>query len=556
MAGEQNSQKIPALICIVSIVLSFAGSILYLAYDVSEQAYGYDHDSYNNLLFLYDKATHNTEGHLIKSSGDAYTLFYPSSLLAVLIFGLNRWAAMLVPFIGWALILFFGYKLGKQLGNDDRLAGWLAASTLALTPLVFGLSRKFSPWTLVLGLFLGLSYRLARYQQAPGVRNALLMGAFLVLGIAAPHDMTTQLLFIFFALLFIGVIITHGLLNKTVSPAVAVSTVLILAVLFCLSVLLPSTSWTKEPMLDYYSGEVDHFSHSFRFFDTLPGYFVDIYRSLFRPIGTFLIGMLLLAFVFKKQREGVRLWAFIPLLGIAVLSLFPKKNSWYILECSAILPVLAAVALASWAAKLPNRKSLCLVAVWHLLLFVQYVHCSFFAWQSFATSYDALSIFHERFVPITQPVQTSASTSYREMTDDFLKRYEEFFPGTQKVCLGVVVDYHNGFDTVPFYLRTSGKPLALYLAAYPGAPELGSGLDAVAFFPSRYNPGHTADVLQNTTEFHDIYVNGLTGRLIEHREKDLDVSIDRTSRLLNSWKISTAIQLDKGVVLFIPAPRK
>ena len=579
------------------IVFSFAGSAAYVAFDESEQIVGYDHDHLNKLLYLHD-AIRQAEGTTdLACYGTPYTLFYALSILSTRVFGMNAVGLMAVPFLGSALILFFGFKLAKHLTGGSNAAGWLAASSLALTPVVVGLSRKYDHLTLLLGIFLASVLYAARLRKEPTMKRAVGLAAWLILGFFTAHDTTTLLIFGFFAAVAVGLVLLEGLIKRTVPLRVLVLTCFLFIFSAGFVIHFQNAFWITGRSVGYYADEwkrletyyrnsgwrgvvnygremvVDterfmtmfaasaekNYSSDMDAFDrekgvpgTLPGYLLDMYYNSLRPIGTFLFLGLLVVFIIVNPSGASRLWALVPIVGIGALSFVSKKNPWYILEGLVLLPVFAGIAVAVISEKFPGKKSSLFVSLWLLALVALYVQCSLF---SPPRQTEVLRRMIDRPHSVCQPVTLFSPGSYRERIKMFSARFDSIFPDRKDVRLGVVLDPGQGMNFVPYLLRASGKPIIFYLAALPDAPELGAGRDAVLFVPSE-SMSRITEILKKENDFYNTYFAAAVSRTQGHGYKGGPPSFQEAARRLALWKSGNAVELGPMLRLFLPAHSK
>jgi len=221
-----------------------------------------------------------------------------------------------------------------------------------------------------------------------------------------------------------------------------------------------------------------------------------------------------------------------------------------VLEGLSLIPVVAGAALALLQTKMNRKKAVALVLLWHLILVGQYAFCAFSPSSVIKPAMYKKEM--ERYIPVSTPLERYNPLRYRVLLSDFSDQYDRFFKGRQEVRLGIVVDSKFGFNVAPYLLRTSNKPIKVFMAAMPDAPELGQNLDAVLFIPSQHTPHHSAAVLENEKEYYKEYVENVFHRIDRLRLEGRSISFEGAIRRLNDWKSGQVIEIGKDLRLFLP----
>jgi hypothetical protein len=527
--------------------VSAAGNFAWVAFNANDDFSGYDHDCLSSALYVYDHWRGADDPASMRGHGDPTTWLYLLSAASARLFGLHDFALALAPLLGWALALAFGFLLACDLAGGNSSAGWLAASFLAWSPFLFGPTRRFCPWSLVVGLYLAFLWGARRFQKRPTWANAALVGALAAIGGRAPHDPTTQAMFLFSAAVPLALILVDLLARKAISLGVAAADAAIMAVIAGASLAIGAESpgaW----LMNYVGAETGRFSQTRGFLATLPGYLADAWLNTLQPAALWLFAGFLGVFWQRSREWRSRLWAAAPLALLLLFTLIPKKNSWYAIEALAFLPVLAGAAFALVLKTASRRMAVASVLIAQAALGGEYYFATFVA------SVDTpprLARLIQGGYPIAPRLTPFAPDSYRAAARRFLDFDARRPPAERIKRLGLATDGGKGVNLMPYYLRSGDPSLRIHLALAPAAPELGQGLDAVLFVPSRMSPVHTRGVLELKTAFFYAYAAQLAAKL-PGRPPDETAWRETVDRRLAAWRAGRMEDLGGEALVFLP----
>ena len=444
---------------------------VWLYLDRSDQIAGYEHSCLNNALWLHDYVAHDEHREVIRSHGNRFSLFYLSSVAPLAVFGINDFGLLFAVWGSLALLLFFVFKIARHL-SGNATAGWFAVAFTATSPYFFGLSRRFSPWPLTLALFLAAIYALLLFRESPSLRRALVLGVAVVTGLAVPYEATLQSLFLFFIATYIAVVFVGLIRSRTVSPKAIAGYVAVLLGFLLLSAILPTGQWAAMfTNLSSWATEPATVQSGGLFFVGIPAYVVNLALHSFSPISVVFF-LILIGYGLRHVECGFRGLLVATIICFVIMSLIPKKNTWYILEIVAILPILAACGLVAWSAL--SRKAI-LVAIYAVLALQV-------ALVSFAVPMEKLPFADfalERPVPIAPKVDRVGRSSYRALIESNAAKFANSLPQRERISLGLLVGPIYGLQIAPYFLRKINPDIWINTAPHLPSMKLGEHLDAV-----------------------------------------------------------------------------
>jgi hypothetical protein len=517
-----------AAVCLIVL----AAQLAFVALDRTDQFNGYEHQVFDLLLAVaHDRPTAEFTVGLHRAPLDAGALLGLTAELVRLV-GLHTWVLLVLPLLGWAAMLFFGYHTAVRLSGEPR-AGWLAAALLALCPFVFGVARRFCPWTLIMGDYLAVIYLVIVLTDRPTLLHALLLGLATALGVFLPHEPTPLMLF----LAHVTPPIAWGLLLVAISrnrrwPAKVLYVVVVLAIV--------------GAALVFWEGRI-------RFYDPhYAGYAPILARNLIGLWGTVVVLAGFAAFPHFRRRPRDLFWFALPVALLVVMSVIPKKSPWYVMDFLPLAPILAAVAIVGWLQNAGRRKTVAVTAAVYGGLLAQYVLMSFLAYFPAGTLRDWCNALTPYQNLAARPVSDDLSgggPSFRAQTDLFLAHFDELFPARKEIRLGLMTEW-MGYHMIPFYLRLSGRRLVLDdVLAHP-AEEAGR-LDGVVVITSYVPGGWWSRSLADPRGLDDTVVRGY----LEAHPWDAARKArahENARRLLDELRDWRGVDLNAGVAVWRP----
>ena len=444
--------------------------LLYLAHDRTDQLNSYEHQDFQLLLtVVHDLPTADFTVHL-HHAADEYSAFIAATAAIARLAGFQLWVLLVLPMLGWALMVDVGYRIAQRL-SGDRQAARLAAAVIALSPIAFGLARRFTPWTLIMADYLAVVYFAMLLADRPSLVLALLLGSAATLGVFLPHEVTPLMTYLFHVsvpLAWTFVMVTRHPDRRWPRKVLYLG---VIAVMLGAALVY----WQHKRILfnfsygGYVSNEWNRYAGSSEpgmgVFDYLP----VLGRNLLGPIGFVFCFVGLAAYPFFRQRKRDLFWLIYPLALLVVMSVIPKKNPWYILDFVPLMLIVASVAIAAWLKKAGRAKGALVVALWLGGLLLQFGWMSFLPWVRLGRleQYRPWLTNSPQMVAREFSDDFTGTPSYLEQTGGFTARAAALFPGKKEIHLGLLSDM-VGYYTVPYYLRTSGTRFVLHdLLAHP-----------------------------------------------------------------------------------------
>ena len=548
LPAEANSRRSKAFAVLAMLLIAgtLAGQVFYFIVDRSDHINGYEHQMLHGLLVAMGNTLMEGFAPARHLNPYADNMLYLITGGLVKLVGYREWVLLMAPMLGWALILWFGFRLAARLGGG-KFAGWLAATALALTPFVYGLTRRFDAWPLTIGIFLGVAYYLTVYLEQPSLRGAAIVGAFAAAGAFTPGEGTPLILYIFYLSLPLGWAALRTLLDREQAPRDRVLRAgVMLAVAF-----IPMLFWLHHVHLlnGYYlgylsaqGGSPDRAGWPWR-------YLVISSWETLGWIGAIFFFSLALVFPLVHRGGPGRFWFAYVVVTYCVMSFIPKKNPWYILEILALLPILAAVAVSALVRKLGRWAGGALVGVFLAGLVFQYAFFLFLPWLTWRGIRDQVQSRTFSVNPAACVIDLSPQ-SYRSRIAIFRERFLNQFPRGKTVHLGLLAG-GPGYEMATSYLRFSDHPPLLYDVLTRPLSEV-CRLDAVVVIAGRAEMGLSFHQADAAARYVQQYQQSLRRIFLLSPEKEAEMQ--RNAReLIGLLHQARKLRLADGLDVYFPA---
>ncbi|MCC6158792.1 MAG: hypothetical protein IT350_12135, partial [Deltaproteobacteria bacterium] len=470
-------------------------------------------------------------------------------------FGPSLASAMAAPMLATLASILLAFALGRRLAGGDPMGGWLAMAAAALTPGIYGFARIFSPWAIAIAAFLILALALERYHRKADAISLVLLAPVVHLVLAVEQYATGR----FCALGAggaVGLLLVIDLTRTRRVAGLRLAGHGALLVVLCASVVwewFPPGRWTR--LFGHYADAVTPNATATGSFSGLFDYVKDLWYNLLHPVGVAIFGTLLAwSILARRGKPAARPWAAAPILALAVVSLIPKKMPWYILMPSALMPIVAAAALAVFLRDAPVRRRNLVPLVMVLALAVQYVLALFipFHQQRMEANVD---LYENRVRPVVLPIDRVGTSALRPRLDRFFRFLENRENRPDPVRLGLLMSEGDGAGAARFWLRAATAfPLDVHYAALPNSGDPGEELDAVLFISGPYGDW---DRLRSDREFllraylRETLDNvRFPGESLD--EEFVEQAGESLQRRIRHWDTMNKVDLGNGVMVILP----
>jgi hypothetical protein len=481
-----DPNRILAVVAAILIAGCLLGNLAFYGLDQSIRD-GYDHACYNSLLAKMHEDAPGVGNTIGRGHPDPNSLIYLTLAPFAGFFGPSDRLLSAIPLLGYALMIWFAFLIGRRIG-DRALTGWLAAAMVALSPYSFALSLRFNPWPLTLALYLAILHAALVYRERPRLHWAALLGFWTALGTASAHEPTSHLLFIAFAApVILWALLSPILGSETRARTAAASAAGIYVIV---TRLLPNKEYdlfsaSTLGYLRYLQDETAITAGKISWTASLPGFFLDAWFNTLGPVGTVVvIGLALSYFAIRPKKPGTLLLALGPVFFLA-LSVVPKKNGWYMLEPLALLSIAAGVGLGLWIVR-QRLIGLAVALAVLIALWFQYAEGLFGEPVIFpAKNYPVATL--TRYLGdaprLVYPAQVERDR-LKPRIEQFASRFKQLFPGDYCAAIGLISPYRE-FEEAEhlFIIRACPDFLSLQRLFAIGAETLWVRVDAVLAIP-------------------------------------------------------------------------
>ncbi len=552
--GDAAVPRVVACVCALAVALSLGGSALWLALGRSDHLDGYDHDNLRILTAALDRFDTPSDGAVATAHGQEFKPAFTVAAACTRLLGPSLASAMAVPMLATLASFLLAFALGRHLAGDDAMGGSLAMAAAALTPGIYGFARIFSPWAMAIATFLLLALALERWHRKADTFSLVLLAPVAHLVMFVEQDATGRLCALG-AGGAVGLMLAIDLIRARRVSGLRLACHGALMAVLGVSIVwrwFPPSRWAR--LFGHYVVAVTPNADVTGAFGGVFDYARDLWSNLLHPAGLAIFGAALAwAILTRRAKPAARPWATAVFLALAIVSLIPKKMPWYILMPSALIPVVAASALAVFLRDAPARRRVALPLVIIGLLAAQYVLAFFtpFHRRDMAANID---LYDNRVRPVVLPVDRVAEGALRPRLDRFFRFLEsrENRPGPVRV--GLLMSEGDGIGAARFWLRAAPHPLDVRHAALPNAGSPDDGLDLVLFVAGPYGDW---DRLRSDRDFLlRAYVRATLDNVKFPGEAFDEDDIERTGESLaqriRRWDTMNKIDLGTGVLVILP----